>query len=174
MRRPFELKSPNTRVQCCPWMDQELMSILLPTLEYRRTYLPIFLKLIELPLKLLELKEMWKITINLSPWPCLSHSLHWFANPSVHDIQALSDVNINNSWRNGLPPPWPHVRIPWGPWNPYTQATLRTGEVRVQASVFFRLPDDSSVQPNLKTSVLVGSLCFSGSYISPLFYNIKK
>lgn len=117
---------------------------------------------------------MWKITINLSPCPCLSHSLHWFANPSVHDTQALSDVNINNSWRNGLPPPWPHVRIPWGPWNPYTQATLRTGEVRVQASVFFRLPDDSSVQPNLKTSVLVGSLCFSGSYISSLFYNIKK
>lgn len=32
-------------------------------------HISILLKLIELPLKLLELKEMWKVTINLSPCP---------------------------------------------------------------------------------------------------------
>lgn len=123
-------------------------------LEYRRTYFSIFLKLVELPLKLLGLKEMWKIAINFSACLSFLHSLHSFTSQFVPDIEALSGVNTNNSWHNDLPPPWPRVRIPWGSWNPYTQATLSTGEVRVQASVFFRLPEDSSVQPILKTSVL--------------------
>lgn len=98
-----------------------------------RIHRNIFLKLLELPWKLLELKETRKTTMNLP----MSTSFT-FASLTCKPLSSWHPGSLRVTL--GGPPPWLHIRIPWGPLNtPCIQAMLRAGEVSVHVSVFFRL-----------------------------------